>query len=246
MSIDNLEHFTREFTAFLKKDPGLEQILDTGRHMLAVLTADYKWLRPVLSQLALDDAFLQSQWQSIDPYDIQLYHSPEKLFSVRAFIWEADETYPVHDHGAWGLVGACINRIGEKKFTRVDDGSDINRADVEQVSETQLSPGQTTFVLPADDGIHQMSALDGLTAITVHVYGKPVRKGYINYFNRHNNTVQRMYPPSINKRIYAIRSLGSIAEPWAEEVLQQALQGSMPEHVREEVRFSLGKTRTLS
>ncbi|MEQ8200880.1 MAG: cysteine dioxygenase family protein [Syntrophomonadaceae bacterium] len=246
MGIDNLEQFTGRFTSFLKRNPGLEQILDEGRQMLAELTSNQEWLRPVLSQLVLDDAFLHSQWQSIDPYDIQLYHSPEKLFSVRAFIWEPDETYPVHDHGAWGLVGACINRVEERKFARVDDGSDVNRAEVKQVSEAQLAPGQTTFVLPVNDGIHQMAALDDRTAVTVHVYGRPVRKGYINYFNRHNNTVQRMYPPSINKRIYAIRSLGTIAEPWAGDVLQQARRGSSPEYIQTEIEFSLNKIKTLS
>ncbi len=245
MAIKTLEQFNDRFTVFLRESPGMEQILDDGRQMLAELISNPGWLQPTLSQLVLDDAFLQSQWQSIDPYDIQLYHSPEKLYSVRAFIWEPDELYPVHDHGAWGLVGACINRVKERKFARLDDGSNINHAELKPVAEAELAPGQTTYVLPQNDGIHQMAALDDLTAVTIHVYGKPVRKGFINYFNLHNQTVQRMYPPSVNKRIYAIRTLGSIAEPWASNVLQQAWQGSFPEAVKKEIEYSLEKIKTL-
>lgn len=245
MAIKTLEQFNDRFTVFLRESPGMEQILDDGRQMLAELISNPGWLQPTLSQLVLDDAFLQSQWQSIDPYDIQLYHSPEKLYSVRAFIWEPDELYPVHDHGAWGLVGACINRVGERKFARLDDGSNINHAELKPVAEAELAPGQTTYVLPQNDGIHQMAALDDRTAVTIHVYGKPVRKGFINYFNLHNQTVQRMYPPSVNKRIYAIRTLGSIAEPWASNVLQQAWQGSFPEAVKKEIEYSLEKIKTL-
>ena len=246
MAIKTLEQFNDRFTAFLRENPGMEQILDDGRQMLAELISNPGWLQPTLSQLVLDDTFLQSQWQSIDPYDIQLYHSPEKLYSVRAFIWEPNETYPVHDHGAWGLVGACINRVGERKFARLDDSSDINRAELKPVAEAELAPGQMTYVLPQNDGIHQMAALDDRTAVTIHVYGKPVRKGFINHFNLHNQTVQRMYPPSVNKRIYAIRTLGSIAEPWAGDVLQQARQGSFPEAVKKEIEYALDKINSLS
>lgn len=243
MAINNLEQFTAQFTDFLKGNPALDVILADGRQMVTELLSDRTWFQPVLSQLVLDDDFLKAQWQSIDPYDIQLYHSPEKLFSVRAYIWEADETYPIHDHGSWGLVGDFINRIRERKFVRLDDGSDIDHFEVEQTAETELSPGQTTYVLPLNDGIHQMAALDGLTSVSIHVYGAPVRKGYINYFNRHTNTIRRMYPPSIDKRIYAIRSIGSIAEPWAAEVLERALHKSGPEYVRKEVEYSLGKMK---
>jgi len=243
MAINNLDQFTAQFTTFLQGNPSLEEILTDGRKMVEELLTTRTWFQPLLSQLVLNDDFLKAQWQSIDPYDIQLYHSPEKLFSVRAFIWEPDQTYPIHDHGAWGLVGDYINRIRERKFARLDDGSDANYFELEQVSEAELAPGQSTYVLPLNDGIHQMAALDGLTAVSIHVYGAPIRKGYINHFNPHNKTTQRMYPPSIDKRIYAIRSLGSIAEPWAEDVLRQALQKSPPPHVQEEVEFALNKMK---
>lgn len=243
MSINNLEEFASQFTFLLKQTPSLENIITEGREMLSELTSNSAWFQPVLSRLVLDDDFLKSQWQSIDPYDIQLYHSPEKLFSVRAFVWEPEEFYPPHDHGSWGIVGALINPVNEKKFARVDDGSNIHYAEIKQISEAQLSPGQTTYVLPLNEGIHQMAAVNDTPSVSIHVYGQPVRKGYIHYYNRHNNTAQRMYPPSINKRIYAIRTLSSIGQSWAADVLQEALQSAAPDYVLQEIQYSLDKIK---
>lgn len=94
-----------------------------------------------------------------------------------------------------------------------------------------------------DEGIHQMQALNNQTSVTIHVYGTPVRKGFIHYFNSHNNTAHRMYPPSFDKRVFAIRTLGSINESWAKDILNNALNSSDPEFIKNEIQFSLNKLK---
>jgi len=243
MTISNLEQFGEQFTLVLKKNPEWPDILRNGSEMLSELVLNKDWLQPILSKLVLDEAFLKSQWQSIDPNDIQIYRSPDKLFSVRAFIWEPDVMYPIHDHGAWGIVGAHVNQIRERKFARVDDGLDINSVAVKEIADATLSPGEITYVLPVDAGIHQMQALNNQTSVTIHVYGAPVRKGFIRYFNPHNNTAQRMYPPSVDKKILAIRTLGSVRESWAEDVLNRALKAGEPDYIQNECQYSLEKLK---
>ncbi|MEA4925821.1 MAG: cysteine dioxygenase family protein [Syntrophomonadaceae bacterium] len=243
MSISNLEQFGQQFTVLLKQEPEWPEILTQGSEMLSELVLNQDWFQPVLSKLVLDEAFLKAQWQSIDPNDIQIYRNPDKLFTVRAFIWEPDVMYPIHDHGAWGIVGAHINQIRERKFARLDDGQNEEYAEVKEIADATLAPGEITHVLPLNDGIHQMQAVDGLTAVTIHVYGAPVRKGFIQYFNPHNNTAHRMYPPSIAKKILAIRTLGSIPETWAEDVLNQALKLPDPDYVHKECQYSLNKLK---
>jgi Predicted metal-dependent enzyme of the double-stranded beta helix superfamily len=243
MSISNLEQFGEQFSVLLKQNPEWPEILQKGSEMLSELVLNKDWLQPILSRLILDEAFLQSQWQSIDPNDIQIYRNPEKLFSVRAFIWEPNVTYPIHDHGAWGIVGAHINQIRERKFARMDDGQNDEYAELKQTADATLSPGEITHVLAMNGGIHQMQAVNGLTAVTIHVYGAPVRKGYIHYFNPHNNTAHRVYPPSIDKKILAIRTLGSVSEAWAEDILARALQASEPDYVHKECQYSLDKLK---
>lgn len=243
MSISNLEQFGEQFTALLKQTSEWQEILPKGSELLSELVLNQDWFEPILSGLVLDKAFLKSQWQSIDPNDIQIFRSPEKLFSVRAFIWEPNVAYPIHDHGAWGIVGAHINQIRERKFARLDDGQNDEYAELKQTADATLSPGEITHVLAMNDGIHQMQAVNGLTAVTVHVYGAPVRKGYIHYFNPHNNTAQRVYPPSIDKKILAIRTLGSVREDWAEDILTRALKLSDPDYIHKECQYALDKLK---
>lgn len=241
MSIANLEQFGQQFKQLLDKKPEWSFLLQEGRNMLSELVSNPDWLNPTLTALILDQAFLQSQWQSIDPNDIQIYYSPDKSFSVRAFIWEPGVMYPIHDHGAWGIVGACINQIRERKYERIDDGLNINRAELKLSADATLSPGETTFVLPMNEGIHQMQAVNNQVAVTIHVYGAAIRKGFIHYFDPHTNTTQRVYPPSIYKKMLAIKTLGSISKPWAEDVLNQALNTPGPDYIRNECQYSLDK-----
>jgi predicted metal-dependent enzyme (double-stranded beta helix superfamily) len=239
MKISNLEDFAREFKILLDRKPELEQIIGDGSKMLGELVGGTEWFRPALTRLALDQAFLASQWQSIDPNDIQIYLSPDRDFSIRAYIWEPDVIYPIHDHGSWGLVGAFINQIQETKYERVDNGADADYAKIKVLSRAVLQPGETTFVLPENKGIHQMHTV-GSTAVTIHVYGRAVRKGYINYFYP-NNKVSRVYSPSVVKKVLAIKTLGSIDEPWAKEVLTRTIEADNPEYIKNECRCSLDK-----
>ncbi|MDH7498677.1 MAG: hypothetical protein QHH05_09585, partial [Syntrophomonadaceae bacterium] len=78
-------------------------------------------------------------------------------------------------------------------------------------------------------------------AVTIHVYGAPVRKGYINYFSPHDNTCRRVFPPQVLHKVLAIRTLGSVAEPWAEELLSRRLQADEPDYLREEYRRALAR-----
>jgi 3-mercaptopropionate dioxygenase len=244
MSRLDLEQFVQQFRLMLDSQKELPQLLDAGSKLLSKLVSQPEWFQPTLSRLVLDKAFIAAQRQSIDANDIQLFFSPDKAFSVRAFIWEPGVMYPIHDHGAWGIVGAHINQLQEKKYARLDDGTNINYAQVKLISEAVLTPGETSYVLPLNDGIHQMQAINNQAAVSIHVYGPPVRKGFINHFNPHTNTAQRVYTPANYKQTLAIKTLGAIPASWAENVLQSALKSDNPAYIKEECRLSLQKLKS--
>ncbi len=241
ISINNLEEFAQAFHHFLEQKPELPKLLQEGQQMLQALLRSPDLLNDTLTRLVLDEPFLKSQWLSIDANEIMLYRSPDKSFSVRAFIWESQVRYPIHDHGAWGLVGGYINPFRERKYAQVDDGQTENRAEVALITEGAFNPGDTTFVRPLNEGIHQMGAMGDKAAITIHVYGSPIRKGYIQNFNPHNQSVHRVYAPQLYKQALAIRALGSIQEPWAEEVLRDAAHQLPAEFMQLESRLALAK-----
>jgi predicted metal-dependent enzyme (double-stranded beta helix superfamily) len=234
MTISSIEQFGLTFQSLLDRQLAFPEFLAEGRELVASLVASRGWLNNTLARLVLDEAFLQSQYQSGDPNDIILFRSPARSFSVRAFIWEPGVLYPVHDHGSWGIVGSYCNPVREKKFKRLDDGSIEDTAQLELISEAVLKPGQTTYVLPLNEGIHQMATAENLVAITIHIYGSPVRKGYFQTYDMHNQSVHKVYPPTLQKKILIMRALGSMPEAWAQEVLQETIKRAGPDYVAAE------------
>ena len=241
MKIADLNDFTRVFQTFLDQGPEQKQIIEEGRDIVKELVSAPGWLNETLERLILDNDFLDGQWHSVDPNEITLFRSSDRSFSVRAFIWEPRRFYPIHDHGSWGLVGVYFNQARERKFERIDDGSIEGQGEVRLTGEGILGKGGTTYVLPINDGIHQVEAVDDLAAVTIHVYGKPVRTGYIQLYNVHNHTVYRAYPPNVLQRILAIRTLGSVNEPWAVQVLQEARNKTKKDFVKMECDISLSR-----
>ena len=235
----DLKQFNEQFTAFLATTSDYDEILSTGRKMVGALVSSEEWLNETLTRLTLDDEFLESQYHSVDYNEITLYRSPDKRFSVRAFIWEPYKQYPVHDHGSWGIIGAYSNQTREKKFEILSSSPD-DTFEIKLQADAVISPGETAFTLPLDKGVHQLSAASGNTSITVHVYGSPVRKGYIQVYDLDYNKIRRIYPPTIYKRVLALRAMGSMKSDWARQVLEEAnLSTALPEFIKMESQAAL-------
>ena len=158
---------------------------------------------------------------STDYNDVTLYRSPEGRFSVRLFVWEAFVPYPVHDHGSWGVVGSLAGQVQETKYKRLDDAEEENYAHLEEIKKSVLTPGGITKVYPLNRGIHHMEAMEGKTALTLHTYGAPVRKGYIRGFVPDRKTTYRIFPPKYGPRIIGMKALNAINQDIAGKVMDR-------------------------
>ncbi|MDH7480044.1 MAG: cysteine dioxygenase family protein [Syntrophomonadaceae bacterium] len=234
----SLEQFNGEMSRFLAGRPGQERIFEEGQALVQQLIASPDFTRGVLERLAIDAEFAALFFPSIDPNDLTLYRDPAGEFSVRLFVWDASVPYPPHDHGSWGIVGALGGRTREVKWERLDRQNMPGYAELRAKSEAVLSPGQTTWVLPLDEGIHSMQAVGVPTSLTLHVYGRAVRKGFIQAYHPARNQVYRMYSPTLARRAVALHALGVIDAPWSKEVLRRALQDPR-ELIREEAELAL-------
>ena len=190
-----LNDYVQDMEELLADNPDMPHIIEEGSKYVSKLVSNPAILNDILTKLVLDDQFLKSQYQAIDPNDIIIYRSPNRLFSLRAFIWEPRVHYPIHDHGSWGLVGVYLNPIRERKYQLRTNGA-APSTQIELKSDQLLQPGQVTVVLPLDQGIHQMENPGESVAISLHTYGAAIRKGYIQYYEPHFNTVRRAYPPT--------------------------------------------------
>lgn len=206
----------RELTMTMS-DP--QEIVDAGQKIQARLVANPNLILDQLSDFIATDK--DSRYWPVDLNDLTIYRDKDKLFSVRLFVWEAHTPYPIHDHGAWGVVGGLANQVQESKYRRLDDGSRDGYAELEIKSEAILHPGETTWVLPLNEGIHRMEAVGDTTGLTLHTYGRPVRTGFIYGFMRQSNGAYKLYPMRIHRQILAIKALESIGGDASKDILEQ-------------------------
>jgi predicted metal-dependent enzyme (double-stranded beta helix superfamily) len=239
----NLEEFCPRLHALKRDEKDLSRFIADGRVLLGELLKDSTWFRVYLERLILDPEFLNRQEPSIYPNEVTLYRSPDRTFSIQAYFWEPRTTSAVHDHGSWGIVGAMIYPVRERKYRRLDDGRAEGRAELEETSRSWIKPGETTFVLPLDEGIHLMEAPEEHGSVSLSVYGRSIRYGYIQFFDLNRKTVRRVYPPRLLKRVLAVRTLGYLAEPWGEEILRASAAGPRPEYLEKEIGQALARIR---
>ncbi len=213
-----LEGFCSRFHAFLEQKPETSQIFRTGQELLGELLSDARWFGGILGKLISDPAFLETQIPSVFPNEVTLYRSPDRSFSVLAFLWEPKTPCPIHDHSAWGIIGSLLHPVKEIRYRRLDDGKVEGYAELEELSPRLIEPGAMAKVLPLDQGIHQTGAAAAQLAISVGVYGRSIRKGYIHFFNPSEKTVVRAYPPKLHKQVLAIQTLRSNPDLWGEEL----------------------------
>jgi predicted metal-dependent enzyme (double-stranded beta helix superfamily) len=244
MTITNLEHFCGSFADLLKGKPDISNLITTGRSLVGELMNRKEWFGDVLERLLFDKEFSESQKPGIWPNEITLYRSPERSFLVLCYIWDPGLSDAIHDHGSWGIIGSFLRPIGERKYMRQDDGKKEGYAELEEVSSIVLQPGETTYVLPLNKGIHRMENFGIDTAITINVYGPNVRKGYVQFFYPEVNSVNRVYPPKTLREALAVRALGSMAAPWSEELLKRIQASTLPDYIKKEGEISLAKLRT--
>jgi predicted metal-dependent enzyme (double-stranded beta helix superfamily) len=164
----------------------------------------------LLGNIATGQPYPDTRQSQLFDDEILLYLNTKPMFSIRMFIYEPGVYTPIHDHNSWGVIGAALGKIGVIKYVREDDGSKPGYARLHKSEKLLLEGSQTDLALPLNKGIHQTGNPDSKTSIMVSIYGRPIRQIYIHRFDLENQTVQRLYPPRIKKRMLAARALDII------------------------------------
>jgi len=139
-----------------------------------------------------------------------LFINHQRLFSVRLYIYEPGQYTPVHDHNSWGVYGCVSKKIEVIRYRRTDDESKPDYARLQEIERLILQPGETTSVLPLNDGIHQAGNPNNQTAMMLSVYGTPIRRLYVNQYDILQDTVSRRYPPRLRKKRLAAKALEAL------------------------------------
>ena len=133
----------------------------------------------LLTRLARDPSFLDAHILPLfeqgelaeDWYVARRYDVPGGG-SLQIFVWLPGTKTRVHDHSSWGAFHCVAGSIFEERYERLDDGSHLEHARLQNVWEKvwEKEDGVST-VLPYDGGIHRVGNAGDGVAISVHLYG---------------------------------------------------------------------------
>jgi predicted metal-dependent enzyme (double-stranded beta helix superfamily) len=177
------------------------------RHELAALLLQRDIFVALLGNIAGGNSYPDTRQAQLFEDEILLYLNTNPMFSIRMFIYEPGVYTPIHDHNSWGVIGSALGKIGVIKYVREDDGSRPDYARLRRCDDLILEGSQTDLARPLNQGIHQTGNPDRQASIMISVYGRPIRRVYIQRFDFENQTVSRLYPPRIKKRMLATRAL---------------------------------------
>ncbi len=133
---------------------------------------------PLMHQLlGRADEFLSEMHQhsSPDHYTRNLVHAePDGSMSLFCIVWQPGQWTPVHDHGAWGLVGVVRGALHERAYIRTDAHERENNGIILRRGGTcVLCPGSVTTFVPNPDHIHRAGNPRGSeVVVTLHLYGR--------------------------------------------------------------------------
>jgi 3-mercaptopropionate dioxygenase len=150
-----LDVFVAELERLVDRRPLEPELLDGVQAAMRQLVARPGWLDPAC-------AVPHPQY-----YQQYLLHAdPQGRFSVVSFVWGPGQKTPVHDHGAWGVIGMLSGSELSQAF-RFDDGHLVADG-----PEERLQPGDVACVSPSIGDIHVVrNAFDDRTSISIHAYG---------------------------------------------------------------------------
>lgn len=218
-----IDSFCEDIRKMLEAAGSQEEVFLEGKRMLSQFVREPLFLKELYSQLVKDDEFLSSRWPAMDANEITVYREKNGEFSLRLYVWDPLITYPIHSHGSWGVVACVAGVVQERKFERLDDATKPGYAKIRETGRELLKPGGTTTVLPLNEGLHQMeSYAKEHSSVSLHLYGRAVRGGFIEFYDRHKETAYKVIPPKLYSRLYAVKSMAAIGMDWCMELLEAA------------------------
>lgn len=176
----------------------LERLIKDMRQITADRASELETiaaLRPLVRQFALSGLWSEPRHYQADReqgFGAHLLHEePDHSLAVFAASWLPGRGAPPHDHGVWAIVVGVDGWERNVLFERTDDRSRPGYAELRQIGEQVLGPGE---VLAMTSGtIHSVSNDSERITLSLHVYGK-----HINFTHRSQfDLAQRVEKPFI-------------------------------------------------
>jgi predicted metal-dependent enzyme (double-stranded beta helix superfamily) len=212
MKLEILDHFTRW-------SQGIKALKDTGQHReliiqeLPVLLKDKEIFLSLLRAIMEDTPYPDVRSATMFESEIVLYRDPDRMFSVRLYLWGKGDYDPVHDHNSWGVIGTALGTLDIINYMRVDDCSDERHAVLTECSRQFIPTGQTYSIFPLNKGIHKTGNANEPVIIQVGIYGNNLTgRNYVNVFDINTGEISRLYQPHVKKCMLARQALEALGK----------------------------------
>lgn len=155
--------------------PGLPELVDRCRQALVGEPSPedaVEQLVPILRDLIArggdPDAFSCSD----EGYTRHLIHEQQDPpFSLYTMVWRPGQWTPVHDHGAWGIVGVLEGELHEESYCPASACGEDD-AGLRCHARVTLSPGSVVGFTAPPDLVHRSgSPAKGARTVSLHLYG---------------------------------------------------------------------------
>lgn len=184
----------------IEKISGDRQKIEYFRRELPEILKDKTFFIEMMEKIVKGSPFPDTRRSGLFENEVILYYSASRLFSLRFAIYEPGEYTIIHDHSSWGVFGTVNGCLEVIKYRRMDDGSRAYHARLGEISRKLLYPTETEFTLPLHSGIHSIGNPSSQLILTSSVYGKPLRRLFINAFDIKSERIIPIYPPKIKKK----------------------------------------------
>jgi 3-mercaptopropionate dioxygenase len=191
---NNLKAFITEVEQVVATSEDRRETIVRLSPSFAALLADPTWLHADFRQ-AVAGKFVQ----------YAIYRAEDASLSVMAMVVPPGVATPVHDHRAWGLVGVYQGRQREKVYRRLDDGSRPDFADLQQIAENILAPGDITTLVPPEGDIHMIETISDEPSISIHVLGNDIGCEHRHRYDVERKAVHRFKSGYINTSCTSFR-----------------------------------------
>jgi len=132
--------------------------------------------------------------------EILLYLDSRRRFSLRCFLFAPGEYTSVHDHSAWGVTGAAFGALEVIRYKRFDDETRPGYAKLSETARFRVGLGNTELTLPVNAGIHKTGNPGSGVLCMVSIYGRPLRRLFVNAYDVEHNRVISLYSPRMKKQ----------------------------------------------
>ena len=174
-----LERYCRQWGQMLcPADSPQKQIASLTPGFEALLAETRLW-SALLDEIARGAPRFEQRRCGLFANEIALYLEPRRRFSLRLYLYGAEERSPIHDHSAWGIIGSPLSPLEVTCYRRGEPKGEGDYARLEQRDPVTLPPGGAAATLPLAQGIHATGSPGPRPTAMVALYGKPLRRLYI-------------------------------------------------------------------